>query len=149
MMIGLKKQFLLAAVFLLAACNQNNLSPIPDYTVNLQLNLNTEYATFTSPCQYLTFTERHLETDRIGYGGILVYIGFDSQYYAFDLACPYECEPTVRVVPNDLGEAACESCGEVYDVSYGYGLPKNGICRYSLKSYKVRNSRNILYITLK
>lgn len=149
MIACLKKGMMWVAVWLLSSCNQNNLSPIPDYTVNLQLNLNTEYATFTAPCQYLTFTERHLETDRIGYGGILVYIGFDSEYYAFDLACPKECDRNVRVLPNDVGQAVCESCGEVYDVSYGFGLPKNGISRYPLKSYKVRNSRNILYITLK
>ena len=35
MIACLKKRMMLVAILLLSSCNQNNLSPIPDYTVNL------------------------------------------------------------------------------------------------------------------
>lgn len=129
------------------ACTDDYISPIPDFPVSMQLNLSTNYPTFrNSVNEHLTFTTRRFEIDRIGYGGILVYTGFDEQYYAFDMACPYEVKTDVRVYPNGLGQAVCEECGTVYDISYGIGNPTSGPSKDILKRYKTSLTGDILYI---
>lgn len=129
------------------ACTDDYISPIPDFPVSMQLNLSTNYPTFrNSVNEHLTFTTRRFEIDRIGYGGILVYTGFDEQYYAFDMACPYELKTDVRVYPNGLGQAVCEACGTVYDISYGIGNPTSGPSKDILKRYKTSLTGDILYI---
>lgn len=138
---------LLPALFL-AGCNDNIQSSIPDYPVYLDLNLTSTYPTFKNNInQSLAFTKRILETDRIGYGGILVYVGFDGEYYAFDMSCPYEVKTNVRVYPNGLGQAVCEKCGSVYEIGYGGGFPSSGPSKEVLKSYKAMLSGDVLYIT--
>ncbi len=150
----------LTLAFLLNACEDTYISPIPDYPVNLELNLTTTYPTFTSPNQSLVFETPIKATDRLGYGGILVYIDFEGNYRAFDLSCPNEAEPDIRVFPNDLGQAVCEECGSVYDISYGIGNPIEGPAydqtygsegkdakRIFLKPYKTSRQGDYLYIS--
>jgi nitrite reductase/ring-hydroxylating ferredoxin subunit len=116
--------------------------------VYLDLNLTSTYPTFKNNInQSLTFQKRIFETDRIGYGGILVYVGFDGNYYAFDMSCPYEVKTTVRVYPNELGQAVCEKCGSVFDISYGIGNPSSGPAKEVLKHYKTNLSGDNLVIT--
>ena len=131
----------------LISCNDNVQSSIPDFPVYLNLNLTTTYPNFRSPNQALTFEKRIFETDRIGYGGILVYIGFDGEYYAFDMSCPVEVKQTIRVHPNGLGQAVCKNCGSVFDLGYGIGNPSSGGAKETLKRYKTTLSGDILYIT--
>lgn len=131
----------------LVSCNDNVQSSIPDFPVYLNLNLTTVYPNFRSPNQALTFEKRTFETDRVGYGGILVYIGFDGEYYAFDMSCPVEVKQTVRVHPNGLGQAVCESCGSMFDLGYGIGNPSSGEAKEALKRYKTTLNGDILYIT--
>jgi len=146
---------LIVLSFILFGCDDGYVSSIPSYPVNLQLNLTSTYPTFkNSTNEFLLFEERYLETDRIGFGGILVCTGsgFDdygnSLYYAFDLACPYEAKKGTKVRPLDdeLGKVMCDSCGSVYDVSYGYGIPISGPSKEVLKKYKTSLSGDILYI---
>lgn len=133
--------------FQMTSCDDSVQSSIPDYPVYLDLNLASTYPNFNSPNQSLTFLKRIIETDRIGYGGILVYIGFDGEFYAFDMCCPYEAKPTVRVYPNDIGQAVCEKCGTVFDIGYGIGNPSSGPAKEVLKRYRANVSGNVLYIT--
>lgn len=140
--------FILA--FSVESCNDNVISSIPDFPVYLNLNLTSTYPTFrNSVNQSLVFEKAISVTDRIGYGGILVYTGFDGEYYAFDMACPYEAKQTIRVHPNDIGQAICESCGSVYEIGYGIGYPSSGKAKEALKRYKAILSGDILYITAK
>jgi nitrite reductase/ring-hydroxylating ferredoxin subunit len=135
-------------VFSFAGCNDNVISSIPDYPVSLSLNLTSTYPTFrNSYNRVLLFEKPLLATDFVGYGGILVYTGFDGNYYAFDLSCPYEAKETIRVVPNDKGQAICEGCGSVFDISYGIGFPISGNAKQALKRYKATLSGDVLYIT--
>jgi hypothetical protein len=130
------------------SCTDNIQSSIPDYPVSLQLNLTSTYPTFrNSYNKSLTFTKGVSVTDRVGFGGILVYTGFDGTYYAFDMACPYEIKSTVRVYPNDIGQAVCEKCGSVFDIGYGIGNPSTGPAKEALKRYKTSLSGDILYIS--
>jgi nitrite reductase/ring-hydroxylating ferredoxin subunit len=95
----------------------------------------------------MTFTKGITAVDRIGFGGILVYTGFDGEYYAFDMSCPYEHQTNVRVYPNDLGQAVCEGCGSVFDIGYGIGNPSSGKAKEVLKKYKTTLSGDVLYIS--
>jgi len=131
----------------LTGCNDNIQSSIPDFPVYLQLNLTTTYPNFRTPNQALTFEKGIFVTDRIGYGGILVYIGFDGEYYAFDMCCPYEVKQNIRVHPNGYGQAVCDSCKSVFDIGYGIGNPSSGKAKEALKRYTTAVSGDVLYIT--
>lgn len=132
---------------LLSGCDDSSISPIPDYPVSLQLNLTTTYPTFRNSInQYLLFQKPVFQTDRIGYGGILVYTGFDGTYYAWDLSCPYEAKPDIRVHPNQQGQAVCDSCKSVFDIGFGIGNPSSGPAKNLLKRYKANLSGDVLYI---
>lgn len=144
----IKYRYFFVFLTLLVSCTDNYVSSIPDYPVNLQLNLITTYPTFKNNInQSLTFTKPIFAYDRIGYGGILVYVGFDGEYYAFDMSCPYEVKTDVRVYPNGIGQAVCEKCGSVYDIGYGNGFPSSGPSKEALKRYKVMASGDVLYIS--
>jgi len=130
------------------SCDDTYKSSIPDFPVQLDLNLTTTYPTFkNSYNKFLIFETKRYVTDYIGYGGILVYTGFDGAYYAFDLACPYEVKQKIRVHPNDKGQAICDSCKTVFDISYGIGNPTSGPAKETLRRYKTNLSGDVLYIT--
>lgn len=142
----------------LLSCDDSYQSSIPDYYVNLSLDLNTSYSSIrNNPNHYLLFEKPNFATDGVGYGGILVYCGWDSYYYAFDLSCPYERKPSTRVHPNDLGQAICDSCKTVFDISLGIGNPisrkrlnasdTTALAKEPLRRYKASLSGNILYIS--
>lgn len=141
-----------------AGCKDNVQSPIPNYPVYLELNLTSTYPTFrNSVNQFLEFKTREKlpETSSIGFGGIIVYSGSslddygNTQYYAFDMACPYEIKRDVKVYPdtNGLSHVICEKCGSVFDVSFGSGGPISGPAKDFLKRYKTSLSGDVLYIT--
>lgn len=132
-----KKLLLLILPVVLTGCYDNYISSIPDYPVSLELNLTSTYPTFrNSVNESLVFEKPVKATDRVGFGGILVYSGFDGNYYAFDLACPHEADSKIKIKANDLGQAVCETCGSVYDISYGVGNPVSGPSKEVLKRYK-------------
>ncbi|MDD4993482.1 MAG: hypothetical protein PHR83_14745 [Paludibacter sp.] len=134
--------------FMLVSCDDSYISSIPDFPVWLQLDLTSTYPTFrNSYNKSLTFEKPIIETDRVGYGGILVYTGFDGQYYAFDMSCPYEHKAKIKVHPNDIGQAICDSCKSVYDIGYGIGNPSSGKSKEVLRRYKANLSGDILSIT--
>lgn len=147
---------LLLAAILMAACDDNYVSSIPNYPVRLQVRLTAEYSTFkNSTNQFLLFEARKLETDRIGYGGIMIYSGLmtddygNSVYYAFDMACPYEAKQDVKVYPvqDSLpGLVRCEKCGSEFNVAYGFGDPVKGPATEILKRYRVTYSSDVLIV---
>jgi len=137
-------------VISVVSCNDNIISSIPDYPVYLNLNLVTTYPTFRNSInQYLIFKKPVLVTDMIGYGGILVYTDFNGDYCAFDLSCPYEAKQNILVVPNKVGQAVCEGCGSVFNISDGIAEPVSGKAKQTLKRYKATLSGDILYVNLR
>ena len=125
-------------------------SSIPDVSVHLELNLVSQYPLFANSVnEYLLFTEPRYATDRIGFGGVIVYTTFEGKYSAFDLACPVEAKRDTRVEPDGSGMLTCNSCGEVYDITFGLGYPTKGVSREPLKMYKTSLYGNKLLITLK
>ena len=76
-----------------------------------------------------------------GYGGVLQVCGFDNELFAFDLSCPFEHNPNIRIAIDESLNAYCRECGSVYDVFYGSGMPIEGpsaIKGYSLRKYNIR-----------
>lgn len=137
---------------LAGGCDDNYRSSIPNVPVYMELNLTAQYPIFkNSTNQSLTFIKGKTtgvpESAYTGFGGLLVYTGLDSEYYAFDMACPYEAEPTVRVYPNETGQAICEKCGSVYEIGFGIGNPSSGPAKEVLKRYRTSFNGHILLIT--
>ncbi|RLT77311.1 hypothetical protein D7V95_03975 [bacterium J10(2018)] len=76
-----------------------------------------------------------------GFGGVLLVTDIYNQPLAYDLACPVEMKPTVRISYNpDNLRARCSSCGSEYDVSEFNGSPVSGAAyekKYGLRRYRV------------
>lgn len=142
-----KNLALLPILFSLLAGCTGYVSSIPDRDVYLKRNINTE--NLTPFGAYLYITEPVYAVDRIGFGGLLIYHALDDNYYAVDLACPKEVNPKVRISPpDDLGMCKCDSCGEVYDMSFGQGSPTKGIAKEPLRHYTVSFDENdFIYIS--
>ena len=79
--------------------------------------------------------------DATGYGGVLLVTDALGNPVAYDLACPYEARPEVRIeVPDDELFARCPKCGSTYDIFTNHGNPRTGPAadrHYGLKRYSV------------
>lgn len=129
-----KNLALLLILFTLLAGCTGYVTSIPDREVYFKRNINTE--NLTPFGAYMYVTERAYEVDRIGFGGLLIYHAQDNVFYAVDLACPKEVSANVRISPpDDLGMCKCETCGEIYDMSFGQGSPTKGIAKEPLRHY--------------
>jgi len=144
---------LAAVCLILSSCENEDQRRIPEASVYMELNLATSYPTFRNSLNdTLVFTHPRNghPTDRVGYGGILVYTfvnGTEMNYCAFDLCCPNEVNPLIRVYPNDQGQAVCKSCGTVFQLLTGTGLVESGPSRWNLKRYSTHLEGDILYIS--
>ena len=93
-----------------------------------------------------------------GFGGVLLISGMNpyttttDQPLAYDLACPVERNPNIRVYVNDdTYVAVCPECASTYDVTMGAGAPLSGPAatgkyKYGLKNYRCYPSANGGYI---
>ncbi|MDE6458664.1 MAG: hypothetical protein K2L31_08735, partial [Muribaculum sp.] len=76
-----------------------------------------------------------------GFGGILLVTDLTNSPLAYDLSCPVEVSPTVRVRFNpDNLEARCPQCGSVYNVCEYQGSAVSGVAydrKYGLRRYRV------------
>lgn len=91
---------------------------------------------------YLRITKPSTATSAIGFGGILVIHGFAGSgtadyYYAYDLACPKEMDPTNALLVNDKLEAVCPKCHSRFSIVYGGGTPVQGPAQSPLLPYRV------------
>lgn len=136
----IKKVYLYSffSLLMLFACEDlNTHSSIPNYVVYLSRNVNMEAIELRTIGGYKTYTTTEKLGDAIGYGGILIIYGFDEEYHAYDMTCPYELSRTVRVTPNSAGQAVCSTCGSIFNIAYGMGNCISGPSKEGLKRYKV------------
>ena len=120
---------------------------IPDVKVNVPISL-SYWRQLYSPLGTISMTEWNFK--EVGYGGILVINGIGKEeinLYAYDLSCPVECDKSIKVNVTDEVKAKCPNCGAIYDIYYGIGNSENKP-KYTLKSYKVKqSSSNLYYVT--
>jgi hypothetical protein len=139
----MKKTGCLLAFLLISACEHPLQTPIPNAPVYIVLNLDYGDSDLVPALATKTFTQKKLDLDRLGFGGVLVINGYTSSgtlnLFAYDLACPHEVSPNVRVIPDTEGKARCPQCQSVYITLWGTGLPeKNSVSKHPLRSYRVR-----------
>lgn len=80
-----------------------------------------------------------------GYGGVLLICGMDpftlesGVPLAYDLSCPVEKSPTVRVsVDAESLQAVCPVCDSHYDIATGAGAPLSGPALTGERKYGLR-----------
>lgn len=80
-------------------------------------------------------------TTYTGYGGVLLVGDVYGNPLAYDLSCPYEAKPDIRInVDRDANDAVCPVCGSTYDIFEGQGRPTSGPAAergYGLTRYRV------------
>jgi hypothetical protein len=140
-------------VFTVFSCKEEFYSTIPTAPVSYKLNLNFQDQSLNAGTgAYLCITKKRLESDRLGYGGLLIVNGIGQKtvnLYAYDLACPVEAHSDVLVVPENTSSAGiptaitakCPKCRAVYNIIDGYGTPQSG-SKYYLRAYRVEGPRN-------
>ncbi len=137
-------------MLLLISCeNPNTRSAVPHYPVQLQINTNTGIFVHFKPdnigsyvivddegYHYQGQTWPRTTADIYGYSGVIIYVTNNRDYAAFDRCCPH-CLQRFIPVYIDGFFAVCPTCGEQYDLSYGYATPTKGISREALRRYEV------------
>lgn len=124
---------------LLTGCNDE--SSIPDAPVYVERNLLSEAQALRTTGGYVEIIAGSKVSDRLGYGGILIYHTLSDEICAFDMSCPVEKSRTIRAHIDETGiYATCEGCGSRYNVSYGSGAPISGSAKEGLKKYEVRTT---------
>lgn len=103
-----------------------------------------------------TDSRRFIKADRVpegypyaaltetGYGGVLLISDLMGECLAYDLSCPVEALPNIRVyIDYEKNLAICPKCGSVYDVFSNFGTPISGPAAergYGLTRYHVSAS---------
>lgn len=116
--------------------------------VNFKLNLFDVDFNLQALYNYKVFTNTRSDTDKLGFGGILVINGIGIEninLYAFDLSCPVEAKRNIRVQPDNEGYCTCPECGTKYYIGNGSGRPENGESGYLLRPYRIIDTGNYSY----
>ncbi|MDR1407728.1 MAG: (2Fe-2S)-binding protein [Tannerella sp.] len=132
------KRYLLILSLLAFACGEVE-NPVPNYPVYLDLDLTFEDKALRDVPSSKTYTLKNINinTERVGFGGVLVVHASDGLFYAFDMACPYEASRSA-IIEADANTlyAVCPKCGTKYDIGFGSGAP-DGIGKDYLRRYIV------------
>ena len=133
----MRKFLLVLCLLVMAACEKAPINPIPYARVYLELNVMFQDKDLNGLFTYKSFTIPRTASDYLGFGGILVTHGLSDEYFAYDLACPNEVSPAIRIeVTADGLNAKCPKCGSVYDIMGG-GARISGPSPYNLKRYRI------------
>ncbi|MCH5214408.1 MAG: hypothetical protein J1E97_04385 [Muribaculaceae bacterium] len=158
---------LLSMIAPLGACTQLNDERIPAYAVSIDLSNAGLWNTFGvfnfGDCQYFVIPLRlpggfnYIYNSATGYGGVLLVMGLDNYTggtapLAYDMACPVERLPEVRVwldPDSETFEVECQECHSRYNVVDGVGAPVSGpakAMKYALTPYQCYPTINGGYI---
>ena len=136
-----KYYFLLIAFPMLFGCstNSNNYNNpyLPNYTVNLQINMNLP--------QYsdLKFVSNAVYIADQGVRGIIVFNTSGTTYNAFDAACPNQALSSCSTMTIKGGIMALCACDNAqYSLFTGQSAGK----QYPLKQYRVEVNGNLLRV---
>lgn len=142
---------LLSLVCILSSCEDITESVVPSVKVEATLNTYTTDKELATPGGHKLIPVRTNESPYVGYGGLLVVHGYlDNAIYAYDLACPVENKPNVKLSIIEGIKAKCSQCGSEFDgVFYGNALPSAGKAKENkliLRSYRASFSDNLIHI---
>ena len=107
----MKRIFFCLVVLLAMSCNKVNVSNIPYARVYLELDLTYKDKDLVGALNFkeITSTSGQNYGTQLGYSGVLVVSGFDSngntKYYAYDLCCPHEANKNTMVKADNTGWA--------------------------------------------
>lgn len=88
-----------------------------------------------------------------GYGGVLLVCDYNGEYRAYDLSCPVEVRPDIRIraiVNSGEPRGECPVCGSTYDI-FRFGGPLSGPAAregYALTHYFVGPGLHGEYMTI-
>lgn len=144
---------LLLVITICTGCKSVNDNRIPVASVRIEVSLAqqqkreywasvpTAHVAFVKPNSPYGFP--YSVSSATGYGGVLQVCGYDNELFAFDLSCPFEHSPTIRVRIDEKSlNAVCPECGSAFDVFYGSGAPIEGPAakeKYSLRRYMINH----------
>lgn len=159
-MTAFKKQLHTYSILLLAlfwafacGCGQVQESPLVRVPVYYEVDLNSSQGkALLTPGGYLRITEPNIAYSAIGVGGLLIVCGTLTDgsghtYYAYDLACPVEQNPAVKLTVNASLNAECPSCHTQYSILYGGGNSLSPAHQAPLLRYRVLQTGHRLRIT--
>lgn len=154
----------IVAAALTTACHRLDTNRIPPAPVQIIFNTVADWNTYGLPgaASYrnfiLTSTEKvpsnfpYTAMSYTGYGGILLVDDVNGNILAYDLSCPVECSPTIRIAVNgDDLTAECPKCHSVYDIMSLYGHPRSGPAAergYGLRRYQASPGLNGRYLVV-
>lgn len=151
---------LAAAALAASSCNSVDDERIPAYAVSINLGDTGTWNTYgvsgfgnsrrfiLSPSLREPAGFPYSRQSATGFGGVLLISGMDpfttqtDVPLAYDLACPVEAKPDIRVeIEGELYQAVCPECGSRYDVTMGGGSPlagpaATGKYKYGLRRYR-------------
>ena len=85
----------------------------------------------------------------IGFGGLIVFKDFEGSstpLLAFDAACTYEVNPTIRVTVDGSGVAVCPKCKSQFILIGGGGSPVKGPAVEPLKQYQAQYANGSILV---
>lgn len=140
---------LLLAALPLTSCDENIYDRIPAAAVHIEIDAarwvtygihgmadTQEFILNQSPAGF-----QYNVSSATGFGGVLLVGSYQNEILAFDLSCPVERSPQVRIrFDEDNLCARCDKCGSTYDVFSASGAPMSGEARsrhFFLQSYRV------------
>lgn len=127
----------ISAAFGFVACRSVDDDRIPPVEVYIPFQNQAEWTVYgvSGACTAKRFIKQeHIPSgypyqamSSTGYGGVLLCSDIHGAPVAYDLSCPVEVRPDVRiVVDEDLQKAVCPKCHSIYDIFTNYGAPVGG-----------------------
>lgn len=140
----MKRHIIAFAFTLLAllACSKNEVQhTVPNAPVYYRLYFNSAEGIKLKKEGMLRITQLSIEQSSIGYGGLLFVSNplVSNNYFAYDLCCPYEVDPQIKVEQVDLLHVRCPQCKSVYAVVENQGLAISGPAAKSESPRRLRN----------
>ncbi len=132
------------------SCEDNRSFKTPNFPVYVELNLQqSANRALMTPGGILLIDEPRLEGERLGFGGLAVVHSSKvlNEFYAFDLACPYENRASVQLEIKDLF-LKCPECKSEFDVTSGFGVPTKLPARTPLRRYRCSYNPHTYQLTI-
>lgn len=149
----------LAVTIMISSCHHIDDEMIPAVPVQIVFTDIGMWNTYgvSGALDYRTFIRQenrpagffYTATTYTGYGGVLLVGDVYGNPQAFDLSCPVEHQPDVRIyIDSETHNGVCPKCGSTYDVFENLGYPLSGPAAkhgYGLTRYNVYSGAGTTY----